>query len=230
MNDAKLTALDDTTLLAYREGSLDCEARRAVEERLGACPAGRERLHSFDRDLEFLKAATADASIAFPDRVAIQRRSSRIGVRIVAKRAGAAMAAAAMLFLAVQSMRPSEVGPVVPSPRAASMLGEAYLDAAIAQLEYESALVRDSRAWPRREPGMASEFDSHYEGTRGDRLAGIGSEESASILLRAAQYWSERDASIAESRYRDVANYFPDSVAADEAREVADADPELSSL
>lgn len=215
MSEAKMRRIDDATLLAYREGDLDAEARGRVEEHLVIHPEDRERIVAFDHDLEFMKTAMSVAVVPFPDSAAIRRRAKRMIVRRTTIRYAAV--AAVMLMVAAPFVLNQNDNPVAPAPiaNAGESLDMDYLKAAVAQLEYETEVIR---AMNRRSERATFGLELTYARIEDELLPHSAEEESAGILLCAAKYWTERDAELSEARYRDLAAFFPGSFAAAEAK------------
>lgn len=216
MSETRMRCIDDAMLLAYHEGGLDDESRRRVDEHLQLHPEDSERISAFDRDLDFMKTAMSDAVVPFPDSAAIRRRARGMIVRRTTIRYAAV--AAVMLMVAAPFVLNQNDNPVAPAPMANAdeSLDMDYLKAAVAQLEYETEVIR---AMNRRSERVTPGLELMYARIEDGLLPHSAEEESASILLCAAKYWTNRDAELSEARYRDLATFFPGPFAAAEAKD-----------
>jgi len=206
VNDDSKKAIDDDTLLAYREGLLNAETHRQVEERLRFSREDRERLAAFDSDLDFVKSTfvSADGNAA-PNVWAIRQRIRKTAAR---RKVVQAIAVAAAVLVVTSAFLMPRGSPNKPAQQvnAREYTDTGYLQAAMTQIEYETELLR-MRQESIRTPLLARR--ANVQPVYG---------ETATILLESARYWEKvgGDSDMSRVRYAEILVHFPDSAAAAE--------------
>lgn len=203
-------------LVAYADGELEPDHRQAVEERLAADPALRQRLAEYRTSLAFVTQGlvfppSADAPSLPQIRARVQRRRRRRAVLI----ASGAVTAVLLSFFAARR----DAEPVAPAaPAAAVETDTDETDTArleLAALRRRIALIEGELARLRR-----AQREAAYERIVESVIARSQREEVAAIVVAAGANFESAfgDLSAALDRYRYVAEKFPETAAAETAR------------
>jgi hypothetical protein len=149
-------------------------------------------------ELNFLRDALADNGPVEPNLWAIRQKIATKRRRNLLVRSAAGVAAAIALLAAGYLL-----GPRGPQPTAIMITstGDAeYLQAAVAQLSYETELLR-ARTLPKE---------------KGQDPQELQYPDTAAILLASARYWETTgaDQELSNARYQEILNHFPESSAA----------------